>query len=158
MRSLKQTLAVILLATLSLGLPSVVAADLEEGKHYEVISQQLSCKPKVTEYFNYGCGACYNSEKFVNDWKKNKPDNIEFELVALELNPAWKVYVEAYYIAEMLGVLEKTHTRTFHRIHVEKKPITTRESLKAFYVSLGVDAKRFAQAASSFQLNTNIHL
>ncbi len=135
-----------------------VAIELEEGVHYDVVSARPSDTKQVKEYFNYGCPGCYKSESLADMIKLAIPEGAKFVYVPFENHPSWKVYVEAYYIAEMLGIKEKAHDALFHRIHVEKKQIANTEGLKEFFVSLGADARRFDQAAKSFQLNSKLRL
>ncbi len=145
----------LIFATFSLLAHSV---ELKQGEHYEVISSQPSAEKKLSEYFNYGCGGCYKAESFVKSLKKELPQGTVFEPVPFENHAGWKIYVEAFYIAEMLGAVDKMHDRIFHRVHVERKPITDKSQLKDFFASIGIDVSEFDKVASSFQLNTKIRM
>lgn len=134
-----------------------VQSQFIEGEHYQVVSPKGSEQPVLEEFFNYACGACYSIEPFLNEFKSKNP-NIPVKLVPLELNPAWKIYVKAYYIGEKLGVLDKSHTKLFHRIHVQNKPLRGDDDMKAFFVSLGVSEKDYDDVAKSYWLNSQVRI
>ena len=146
--------ASVLASTSSMSL-SAAQSQFVAGEHYQVTSVKGSEQPVVEEFFNYACGACYSIEAFMSDFKSKNP-NIPVKLVPVELNPAWKIYVKAYYIGEKLAVLDQSHSKLFHRIHVEKRPLKGEEDMKAFFVSLGVTEKAYDDVAKSYWLNTQV--
>lgn len=127
------------------------------GNHYQITSPRGSEEPMVEEFFNYACAACYSIESFIGDVKSKNP-NIKFKMVPVELNPAWKIYVEAYYIAEKLNMLEKVHTKIFHRLHVEKKPFANEKDMKTFFLNAGVDEKAYDDVKKSYWLATQLRV
>jgi protein dithiol oxidoreductase (disulfide-forming) len=128
-----------------------------EGKDYEITAPKTQTEPLVEEFFNYACGACYGAETLVNNIKKNNP-GIKFRAVPVELRAAWKIYVKAYFIGEKLNVLDKSHNKIFHRIHVEKKYFKGEDDMKDFFLSLGVDEKAYDDVANSYWINTQMRL
>ena len=146
------------LIVLSFGVLSLQAAtrDLVEGEHYEVMSPKGSKKAEVMEFFNYACGHCYTMEGFVSKFKK---DNPEIKVIPVPNNlghPQWSIYVKAYYLGELLKVLDKSHSKLFHLVNVENKHLVKDADLKAFFVGLGVDAVQYDKAYESFALSTKI--
>jgi thiol:disulfide interchange protein DsbA len=125
---------------------------LVEGKDFEQITYKGSSSPEIFEFFNYACGACYQMESFVQNYKKKHPKT-KITLIPVELNPAWKIYVKAFYLGELLNISLKSHSAIFHRLHVEKKPIKDEDALKAFFIHLGVQSKDYKEANTSFALN-----
>lgn len=152
--SFKAVLAALLGSLVALNLQ---ANNFEAGKDYEVTASKGSEEPLVEEFFNYACGACYNMENFVTNLKKNNA-GLTVKMVPTELRPAWKIYVEAYYIGEKLGVLDKSHAKLFHRIHVQKKFFKDEEDMKEFFLSLGVEEKAYDDVAKSYWLNTQVRM
>ncbi|NVJ50339.1 MAG: thiol:disulfide interchange protein DsbA/DsbL [Gammaproteobacteria bacterium] len=148
-----QVVKVVLLSLLMTFALSSQAVELEEGVHYNVVSTVPSDKNFVAVYFNYGCPGCFKSESLVKYIKDNLPEGVPLIHVPFENHAGWKIYVQAFYIAEMLDMKEKTHDAIFHRVHVERKHIADLDTLKEFFVSLGADPKRFDSAAKSFQLD-----
>lgn len=128
---------------------------LVEDKDYELMSPKASSKPEVLEFFNYACPHCYQMEGFINQFKTDNPD-IKFQPVAVELNPQWAIYVKAYYLGELLNIIEKSHKAVFHRIHIEKKYIKNEADLKTLFLGLGVDGAKFDKALNSFALDAKI--
>ncbi|WP_144392467.1 thiol:disulfide interchange protein DsbA/DsbL [Pleionea sediminis] len=149
-------LFVLILSSFALMSVNSYSIDLEEGVHYDVVSAGKSAKKQVKEYFNYGCGGCYKSEALADMIKVAIPKDAKFNYVPFENHPSWKIYVEAYYIADMLGITKEAHKAIFHQVHVEKKAIPNKDALKELFVKLGADEKRFDQAANSFMLNSKV--
>ena len=129
---------------------------LVEGSDYQVMSPKGSKSAEVYEFFSYACGACYGMESFIEQFKKEN-QNIKIIPVPTDLGHAqWTIYIKAFYLGDMLKVLDKSHSKIFHRVNIEKKPIVNEKGLKAFFVELGVDPKRYDKANKSFSLDSKI--
>lgn len=125
------------------------------GKDYDIISNKQSEEPMIEEFFNYACGACFSTEQFVTNLKKKHP-KLKVQPVPVELRDSWKIYAEAYYIGEKLGVLDKSHGKLFEFIHIQKKRLNNKSDMKAFFLELGVTAKDYDGIANSYWLNTQL--
>jgi len=146
----------ILVILSSVSLLQAATRPLVNGDDYEVMGAKGSKDRQVLEFFSYACGACYTMESFVTQFKKNNSD-IKIIPVPTDLgHPQWKIYVKAYYLGELLNVLDKSHAKIFHKIHVEKRQITNDSALKQFFVDLGVDSDKYDKAEKSFTLNAKI--
>lgn len=129
---------------------------LVEGEDYSVMGPKGTKSPEVLEFFSYACGHCYTMEGFVNQFKKDH-NGIKVIGVPTDLgHPQWGVYVKAYYLGELLKVLDKSHMKLFHYINVEKKHITNEDGLKKFFIDLGVDSTQYDKANKSFALNAKL--
>ena len=129
---------------------------LVEGQDYEVVSPKGTKEKQVIEFFSYACAHCYTMESFVDRFKKNNSD-IKIVPVPTDLgHPQWQVYVKAYYLGELLKVLDKSHSKVFYMINVENKHLTSDAELKTFFVGLGVEPARFDKALKSFALSSKI--
>ncbi|MDQ7048866.1 MAG: thiol:disulfide interchange protein DsbA/DsbL [Enterobacterales bacterium] len=129
---------------------------LVEGSDYEVMTASGTKTPEIMEFFNYGCPHCYTMEDFTNNFKKKHSD-IKFIAVPTDLgHPQWTIYVKAYYLGEILKVIDQSHGKIFQRIHVQNKAFTSDADLKAFFATLGVDGALFDKANKSFTLNAKI--
>jgi protein dithiol oxidoreductase (disulfide-forming) len=129
---------------------------LVEGSDYEIVSPKGTKSPEVYEFFSYACGACYSMESFVNQFKK---DNADTKIIPVPTDlghQQWQIYIKAYYLGELLGVLDQSHAKIFHRVNIEKKHIIKDKDLKEFFVGLGVDPAKFDAANKSFSLNAKI--
>ena len=129
---------------------------LVEGTDYKVMAPKGSTKPEVIEFFSYACGHCYTMEGFVNQFKSNNA-NVKFTAVPTDLgHPQWQIYVKAYYLGQLLKVIDKSHGKIFHRINVLNKPITNDASLKSFFAELGVTPEQYDSANKSFALDAKV--
>lgn len=106
-------------------------------------------KLEVKEYFWYGCPHCYTFEPTIEDWIKNKPDDVAFEREAPPFNPSWAPHSKAYYAAKIMKVEDKLHKPLFDAIHKDKKPLYTEEAIAEFAGTLGIDEKKFLKVMKS---------
>lgn len=135
------------------------AETYEEGKHYQRIDQPKtidSDKVEVLEFFWYGCPHCYSFEPYLNKWKTNKPENVEFVRVPATFQPLWVLHARAYYALQMLGVGEEIHTKFFSEIHNKKNYMKTFDALTVFVQEYGVERSEFIDAMNSFTVETQI--
>ncbi len=138
--------------------PTVPVADYVEGTDYAAVVPPLpgatEGKVKVVELFWYGCPHCFQFDPHLHEWLKNKPANVEFERIpAIFNNPTWKLHAQAYYTADVMGVLDKVHDALFDAMHLKKQRFTTKESLRDFFVSRGVDGGEFDATFDSFAVS-----
>ncbi len=152
MRTLIKLLAAGLLAG------SSMIASAQSG--YEVLETPLRTespdKIEVVEFFWYGCPHCFSFEPHIKAWKQSKPDNVEFIIAAPPLNPAWKVHSQAFYAAQVLGVLDQFHEPMFNAIHVDKKPMRKPKDVGKLVDSLGLDGEKFQKTMKSFNVDAKI--
>ena len=136
------------------------AASFQEGTHYQRLPTPVPTstegKVEVVEIFWYGCPHCFHLEPVVDRWLEHKPDNVEFVRIPAILGPSWELGAKAFYVAESLGILNKTHTSLFDAIHVQKKPMRTVDDLAAFFAEHGVDRATFDKSFNSFDLETRL--
>ncbi len=150
---MKRIFHILLLALLPV--TAFAAPEFEEGVQYDPVipvqpTEAAAGKVEVLEMFWYGCPHCYHLEPLLKEWLANKPDYIEFRRMPALFGENWRLYTQAYYAAEALGVLDKTHTALFERIHKDHKPPKNLDELAAFYAEYGVDEEEFRKAFNSF--------
>lgn len=140
-----------------LGLTGIAWASYKEGVEYELLERAQPApqdgKVEVIEFFSYGCPHCYQFEPYVQEWKKTKPDNVEFIHVPAVFSKNWETLASLYYAAEVLGVKEKMHPAIFEAMHGDGKKIRSFEDLKALFEANGVDGQKLEQALSSFTVS-----
>ena len=147
--TMKFRLAAFLLALLPL---AAFAADkpLTEGTDYEVIKNgqpfaPLAGKVEVVEVFSYACIHCAHFQPLVDEWKKKLPAHVRFVPVPAPLSETWKPFARAYYTAQNLGVLARSHSAVFKALH-ETRDLPRNPSaneLAAFYAGYGVKPAAF---------------
>lgn len=154
----------IVLPALSVGVPFAPGAgapgDFVLGRDYTRLS---SPQPTVTgdrievrEFFFYGCSHCYNLEPYIHRWLKTKPQDVEFVPTPAVLNPKWEPLGRAYYVAEELGVLDKTHAALYGAIHNANQKLFEKAPVIAFYEKIGVPRAKVEAAWDSFSVTTKI--
>lgn len=134
-----------------------------QGQHYDLIQggqpyEPLNGKIEVVEVFNYVCPACAMFQPLVNSWKTKLPADVRFTYVPAPFGGNWDPYVRAYYTAEAMGIVDKTHDAIFEAIHVDRTLKGERGSDSAaqianVYAQHGADAAQFASTMASFTVN-----
>lgn len=154
-------LALLLIGLLPLALAAMPAANRAAapvaGTDYEVITDGKPFAPapgkiEVVEVFGYTCVHCAHFEPLVSAWKARLPADVQFTPVAAPFGGYWIPYAKAYYAAQSLGLVGKTHAAMFRALHDEGSlPISrpTAEEIAGFYARHGADAQQFIDAMSS---------
>lgn len=146
-------------------LPSLSMAAI--GKHsvtpgmYEFVTpaQPTSSgnKIEVIEIFYYGCPHCHRFQEHMDRWVKTIPDNVNVIRMPAVMRNDWTLLGRAFYAAEVLGVLEKSHKALFDGIHNKKdKSLHTEAGLMAFYANYGIDPELFRKTLYSFAVETKL--
>jgi thiol:disulfide interchange protein DsbA len=155
----------LILVSLSLVLLSGAAfsaknAEFVEGVDYKLITPaQPTDDPsriEVVEAFWYGCPHCYHFEPTLEPWVKGVPKDVNFYRLPAIFNDSWEVHARAYFAADVLNVLEKSHGALFHAMHAEHKVLNTVDKLAKFYSQYGVEKSLFKKTYNSFVVNTRV--
>ncbi len=112
----------------------------------------LKGKVEVAEVFGYTCIHCAKFQPLLNEWKKRQPAYVRLTPVPAAFGGFWNTYARAYFAAEKLGVLAKSHDAVFKAVHTENRlPFQNPSAgeIAAFYTAYGADAKAFAAAMES---------
>ncbi len=113
-------------------------------------------KIEVVEFFWYGCPHCYRLEPYLQEWDARQPQDVVFRRIPAVLGKDWVPHARAYYITEILGVVEQTHVSLFDRIHKENITTDKRQSLRAFLASHGVPEADFDRLYESEEVKKKI--
>ena len=161
------------------GLVAFSAAGAQEtwqsGKHYFPIEppQPTSTgdKIEVLEVFSYACPACNQFRPFADKIKAQLPPNavMTFLPAAFRSDEDWPVFQRAFFAAQALGVVDKTHEAMFDAVwkdgplkitdpatHTIVKPLPTIDDVAKFYAKYGVSAEDFVGTANSFAVNAKM--
>lgn len=120
-----------------------------ENSHFKRVSDKAiplksaSDKIEVVEFFLYSCPHCYELEPKLKAWIEKNKDKITFKRTPAVLSPSWVALAKAYYVAEKLNVLDKTHEALFKSIHQDKVVYLNEYKLTEFFVKHGVNAADF---------------
>lgn len=129
--------------------------EIVNGQPYAPLNGQV----EVVEVFGYTCPHCAHFEPLINAWKHKQPADVRVTPVPAAFGGYWETYARAFFAAETLGVLEKSHEQLFDAIHVSRKLglDATPEQIGKFYEQYGVDAKTFANTMKSFGVEAKLN-
>ena len=163
--------------------PAVVAAPFVdngkwvEGKNYfRIDPAQPTSHPgkiEVTEVFSYGCPACNGFHSTAEQIAKSLPPGAVMNYLAASFRPDenWPMYQRAFYAAQALDLVGKTHDAMFDAVWKSGELSTynlkssglkarsawpTIEDAAKFYAKYGVDPQEFVGVANSFTVNTKM--
>lgn len=133
-------------------------APYEEGVHYQLIEQVPDDRAidgvTVTEVFSYLCPHCGTFDPYVNKWKVELPEGVEFTRIPVEFGrPSWGLYAQAYITASVLGIEEEAHTPLMDTLYKERRQLRSMDELADFYSGFGVDKDRFLATTKSFAVD-----
>jgi len=110
----------------------------------------------VVEVFGYSCVHCAHLQPVVDAWKPKLASDVQFVYMPAVFGGVWEVYGRAFYAAETMGLLDKTHSALFNALHVERRPVRSVEDVAAFYADYGTTQDEFMAAMQSFAVNAKI--
>ncbi len=110
----------------------------------------------MLEVFSYACPHCAHFQPTAEEIKKGLPAGAVFVYMPAVFNPSWEPYARAYYTAESLGVLDKTHQELFDALHRDHLPMRTIDDLAGFYAQHGVDKAKFLATSGSFEVESKL--
>lgn len=162
-----------------LALACVSAAQAQEtweaGKNYFLIEPPQATttgdKIEVLEVFSYACPACNQFRPIADTIKHDLPANAQMVYLpaSFRSDEDWPVFQRAFFAAQALGLVDKTHNEMFDAIWKEGSlkitdpvtrkivnPLPTIEDVAKFYAKYGVSAADFVGTANSFAVNTKM--
>ncbi|MEO7431689.1 MAG: thiol:disulfide interchange protein DsbA/DsbL [Dokdonella sp.] len=145
--------------------PAVFAADAaapkwEAGKAYQLIDppQPTSTgkKIEVLEVFSYACPHCAHFQPAAEKLKAALPKNAQFTLMPADFQPRWVAFARAFYVAQGLHLIEKTHQEMFEAIYRDNLPMNSLDDIAGFYAQHGANKESFLSTAQSFVIDGDI--
>lgn len=137
------------------------AEDFTEGTQYTRLAtpQPTSAPDKieVVEMFSYACPHCFHMEPELNAWLKTKPDDVVLVRLPVVFRPEWELLAKAYFTAQILGVLDKTHEALFEAMHEKNRKFDDEAAMQAFFVEQGVSAEDFHNTVNSFAVAVKVN-
>ena len=171
-------LALSLLAVAILLLPPAApAATWTEGTNYVRVTppQQTTVpagKVEVMEVFSYACPACNIFQAVMEKLRHALPSNAQLTFLPAAFNPQedWPMFQRAFFAAQALGILERTHQAMFDAVWKTgelavvtpgsnrlKDPLPSITDAARFYARVaGVDPQKFLAMANSFGVDSKI--
>lgn len=157
---LTRLFALALIVAAPVALAQTPADGLVEGRDYTLIDppQPTADKSKVEvlEVFGYWCIHCAHLDPILQKWKKGLPADVDFRYVpAVWQGGVDEYFARAFYTAETMGVLDKTHSAMFTAAAVERKTQSP-DAILDFYADQGIDREQFEATMNSFTVNAKV--
>ena len=157
-------LLLMLLATAPLLAWAAPAAAPVEGQDYELIAEPgpfapLAGKIEVVEIFGYTCPHCAHFEPQLAAWAAKLPADVRFTPVPAAFGGYWDSYARAFYAAEQVGVLKRSHADVFKALHEQRSlpaQNVSPDELATFYSQYGVQPQRYIEALRSQQVDDKV--
>lgn len=136
------------------------AAGFVAGTDYDLLDPvqptATGDKIEVFEVFGYWCIHCATADLAIKSWLAKLPADVMFSYVpAIFSGEVHEIYARAFYTAETMGVLGKTHAGMLKAAAVDRT-IKSPEDIIAFYVAQGIDRGAFEATMNSFAVNAKI--
>ncbi|HET7063464.1 MAG TPA: thiol:disulfide interchange protein DsbA/DsbL [Rudaea sp.] len=113
-------------------------------------------KIEVVEVFSYACPHCAHFQPYIDELKSKLPASAQFVLLPAVFNAAWEPFARAFYTAQALGLVDKTHQALFDALHRDHLPIGSIDALAKFYAGYGADSATFLSTANSFVIEAKM--
>ena len=141
--------------------PPVAGTDYVEipnGQPFETTDGRI----EIVEIFGYVCPFCAAVQPTVGAMKAKLPPDVHMVYVPAAFGAMWDNYAKAYYTAEAMGLVEKTHDAMFRAIHIDKtlkgeRGMDTMDEIAAFYAAYGADPKQFTSSMQSFAVAAKVN-
>lgn len=130
------------------------------GKDYDEIPSGQAFDPvagkiEVAEVFSYTCPHCAQFEPILVDWRKKQTADVKFTPIAGPFGGNPIPFEKAFYAAQTLGLVEKTHEAMFRAVHIDQSidyRSVTDEQLGQFYAKYGIKPADFIGTMNSFAI------
>ena len=141
--------------------PPVAGTDYVEianGQPFDTADGRI----EIAEVFGYVCPFCASVQPTVSAMHAKLPPDVHMVYVPAAFGAMWDNYAKAYYTAEAMGLVDKTHDAMFRAIHIDKtlkgeRGMDTPEEIAAFYAAYGADPKQFVSSMQSFAVAAKVN-
>lgn len=132
-----------------------------EGVHYDrlVPVQGTSSPPdkiEVAEFFWYGCVYCYRMDAYIEEWKKEQPQEVNFINIPALWDPTMETHARLFLSLQAVGELDAAHRDVFRAIHTENRLLLRLGEQERFAQRYGVSAEDFRNAFRSFSVESSL--
>ena len=132
--------------------------EIPNGQPFEPADGRI----EVAEIFGYVCPFCAAVQPTVSAMKAKFPPDVRMVYVPAAFGAMWDNYAKAFYTAEAMGLVDKTHDAMFRAIHIDKtlkgeRGMDTPDEIAAFYAAYGADPKQFVSSMESFAVATKVN-
>lgn len=111
---------------------------------------------EVLYFYSYSCPHCYEFKDYLNEWKKQKGDDVSLHYIPVTFQDNWDITAKAYIIARQLKLNNFDRT-IYDRIHKKGYKITSMEDLRDFfYEEYSINTSVFNSLYNGLETNMQI--
>ncbi|MFL2697864.1 MAG: thiol:disulfide interchange protein DsbA/DsbL [Gammaproteobacteria bacterium] len=136
------------------------AETFTEGRHYQLLDNPSTTsdpdKIEVVEVFWIGCNHCYALESYLEDWKREIPQDVNFMKSHATWNEMLKTHARLFYTSKALGLEGSAIPAAFNAFHRERRMLTGNTELEYFFKGLGVDREKYKAVSRSFGVENSL--
>ena len=141
--------------------PPVAGTDYVEipnGQPFETDAARI----EVAEIFGYVCPFCAAVQPTASAMKAKLPPDVNMVYIPAAFGAMWDNYAKAYYAAEAMGLVDKTHDAMYRAIHIDKslkgeRGMDTPQDIAGFYAAYGADPGQFVSSMQSFAVASKVN-
>lgn len=115
-------------------------------------------KVEVVEVFAYWCHVCNDFQPHLAAWQRSQPADVAFRYLPAAFTRD-DTLARAYFAAESLGALARTHEATYRAIHAEHalpRRGASVDELATFFAGHGLDRDAVAEALRSPEIDARM--
>tara|TARA_Y100000590_G_C15671300_1_gene996338 strand:+ start:500 stop:1156 length:657 start_codon:yes stop_codon:yes gene_type:complete len=136
------------------------AEEFVAGRHYEILDNPTvtrnPSKVEVVEVFWFGCNHCYALESYIQPWKRNLPNDVDFWKSHITWNAQAETHARLFYSAKALGIEEKAVPAAFTAIWREGRNLLGNSEVEYFFKGFGIEKERYLSVSKSFGVNNAV--
>ena len=136
------------------------AEEYVEGRHYQILDNPTvtrnPSKVEVVEVFWFGCNHCYSLESYIQPWKRNLPNDVDFWKSHITWNAQAETHARLFYSAKALGIEEKAIPAAFTAIWREGRNRLGNSEVEYFFKGFGIEKERYLSVSNSFGVNNAV--
>ena len=137
------------------------AEEYVQGRHYQILDNPTitrnPSKVEVVEVFWFGCNHCYALESYIQPWKKNLPNDVDFWKSHITWNAQAETHARLFYSAKALGIEEKAIPAAFTAIWREGRNLLGNSEVEYFFKGFGIEKERYLSVSNSFGVNNAVN-
>ncbi len=123
------------------------------GNHYieltTPVSQTDHTGVEAVAFFWYPCWPCSEFEEYLTDWERAQDDGVSLVRVPVIWSPEMRFPARAYFTAQLLGVLDRSHRQFYVVFEKDNATVTNEQELQRFFETIGISAADFLRAYHS---------
>ena len=136
------------------------AEEYVQGRHYQILDNPTvtrnPSKVEVVEVFWFGCNHCYALESYIQPWKKNLPNDVDFWKSHITWNAQAETHARLFYSAKALGIEEKAIPAAFTAIWRERRNLLGNSEVEYFFKGFGIEKEKYLSVSNSFGVNNAV--